>query len=142
MTLLACVDDRMGLMFNRRRQSRDKAVIGNIAEEVGEAPLYVTPYTAKLFYELYGSAVAAMRISAVPGCLAQRGEFYFMENAELVPEESQIERIILYRWNRSYPFDKTFPINLDNGHWELSSVKEFCGTSHEKITKEVYVYHA
>ena len=49
--IIACVDDRMGLLFNNRRQSQDKEVIRKINEIVGEQTLWVHPYSKALFPE-------------------------------------------------------------------------------------------
>ena len=46
------------------------------------------------------------------------------------------EELVLYRWNRSYPGDVTFPWPLTG--WTLAETAYFPGTSHEKITEEVY----
>lgn len=46
------------------------------------------------------------------------------------------EELVLYRWNRSYPGDVTFPWPLTG--WKLVETADFPGTSHEKITEEVY----
>ena len=36
MTLAFCVDDRGGLSFNRRRQSRDRAVSADLLSQAGD----------------------------------------------------------------------------------------------------------
>ena len=61
-----------------------------------------------------------------------------MENLQLASFKDRIERIILYRWNRAYPGDMFFDIKLDRS-WHLASAEDFAGSSHEKITKEIYV---
>lgn len=68
---------------------------------------------------------------------AANGEYCFVENACLTSYENEIEKIILFKWNRRYPADKFFDIDLSKG-WKLISVNEFAGSSHEKITMEVY----
>ena len=50
--------------------------------------------------------------------------------------EEKIEKIILYRWNRVYPADVHFPIDFSG--WKLVQAEEFAGSSHEKITEEIY----
>ncbi len=42
------------------------------------------------------------------------------------------------KWNRTYPSDLYFDINVQNEQWELIESEEFQGSSHEKITKEIY----
>ena len=44
----------------------------------------------------------------------------------------------LYKWNRDYPADFYFDIDYANDY-KLETTLDFVGTSHEKITKEVYV---
>ena len=51
MTLAFCVDDRGGLSFNRRRQSRDRAVSADLLSQAGECTLWVEPYSRPLFPE-------------------------------------------------------------------------------------------
>ena len=49
MILIACVDGRNGMAFNRRRQSRDRAVRADLLAEIGERPLWVNAATARQF---------------------------------------------------------------------------------------------
>ena len=51
MKLIACVDDKMGMMFHRRRQSRDRAVIENIVNMCGDARLWIAPESEQLLKE-------------------------------------------------------------------------------------------
>lgn len=49
-----------------------------------------------------------------------------------------IEKVILFHWNRAYPSDMKFPINLHNGKWTLLFTEDFAGSSHNQITMEVF----
>ena len=49
MIMMACVDGRNGMAFNRRRQSRDRAVRADLLAEAGEARLWVSGATARQF---------------------------------------------------------------------------------------------
>ena len=49
---------------------------------------------------------------------------------------AEAEEVVLYHWNRTYPSDRRFPLPLAG--WTLARREEFSGSSHEKITKEVY----
>ena len=60
-----------------------------------------------------------------------------MEDKPLAPYSQWIEQLIVFHWNRAYPGDFYLDIPLDQ--WKLVSTDEFPGSSHEKITKEVYV---
>ena len=52
----------------------------------------------------------------------------------------KMEQLIVYRWNRHYPSDASFPIALEAPAWQCCEMTEFRGYSHEKITKEVYIH--
>ena len=44
--------------------------------------------------------------------------------------------IIIFWWNRKYPADMRFDLELEK--WERMSSSEFPGMSHERITEETY----
>ena len=50
--------------------------------------------------------------------------------------KEKIEKVILFHWNRDYPADTYF--TLDISGWTLEESEEIAGYSHEKITKEIY----
>lgn len=133
MILAVCVDNCMGLAFNRRRQSRDSAVYADLADMARGAAIWTDSRSAALFDGL-GANVFAQSAFAE---MAAPGEYCFMEFSSPAQYEHLAEKIILYRWNRRYPSDLKFDISLDS--WSLESITDFPGSSHEKITKEVYV---
>ena len=49
MKLIVCLDERKGMMFNNRRQSRDRVLIDNMIKMVGDDKLYIAPYSESLF---------------------------------------------------------------------------------------------
>ena len=136
MILIVCLDDKNGMMFNKRRQSKDVAVREDIAAMVGLGTLWMNEYSAKQFAE---ETAADMNISVNESFLdkAGPGEYCFLEGPGASAAEQKIEKIIVYKWNRLYPADVRFDILLDN--WKLDNASEFTGNSHEKITKEVYI---
>lgn len=134
MKVIVCVDDTMGMMFNKRRQSKDAVLRQKILSELNGAKLWMNAYSKKQFEEDSEEAVCVDE-----DFLKKAGEndYCFVENVEISNWEEMICEIILYKWNRRYPSDKKFRISLDN--WKLNSTEEFAGSSHEKITKEVYI---
>ena len=61
--------------------------------------------------------------------------------AEDIPSEeilAQTEKLVIYRWNRHYPADVRWEPDLSSLGFTLQETTEFPGTSHEKITREVY----
>lgn len=136
MKLIACVDDKMGMMFHRRRQSRDRAVIENIVNMCGDARLWIAPESEPLLKETDASLGIAEDFLNRAG----EGEYCLVETwPEQLSErfcEEYVETLILYHWNRSYPADQFFPLDLQR--WQLNTTEEFAGTSHEHIRKEIY----
>ncbi|MGN0400266.1 MAG: ribonuclease Z [Blautia sp.] len=132
MYLIACVDDRMGMLFNHRRVSRDKKVSLDILDLCKENYLYIEESSALLFAEV---PCEKIRIIKDFSSADLKGQYVFLENPEKI-QEQDTEEIILYRWNRKYPADRYFPIDLTR--WKMLETWEFPGNSHEKITKERY----
>lgn len=137
MILMAAVDDNNGMLFNKRRQSQDRALRERILALSAHSCLWVNHYTEKQFAQ---DGQAVDHLNADDGFMekAARGEYCFVENTAVAPYEDRTEQIILFHWNRRYPADFFFDIDLASGGWKLSSVEDFPGYSHEKITMEVY----
>ena len=131
--LIACVDDGMGMMFNKRRVSRDEAVIKRIIEISDNKSIWMSQYSYLLFEN-----AKTENIVADDSCLdkASSDEYCFIENLSMTNHKDKIDKIILFRWNRSYPSDMKFDIDLNE--WKMNSSEEFAGNSHECITMEVY----
>ena len=55
MKLILCVDDKGGLAFNHRRQSRDRVLNEHILMHCGMHRLWISPYTGKAVRSGYGS---------------------------------------------------------------------------------------
>ena len=132
MTLIVCVDDAFGMAFGGRRQSRDRAVCQDILRLAAGAVVRMDSRSTKLFEGLGGSV-------ATTGDLweAGKGEFCFAEFQPVETLAESAEKLILYRWNRRYPADLYFTVPLDA--WRLADTAEFAGSSHETITREVYI---
>lgn len=135
MIIIACVDERNGMMFNRRRQSRDSAVCGDILRECGGKKLYMSTYSSKLFGDVEEKNI---RITEEFLKEAEEEDFCFIEDIQISGFENKIRTVILYQWNRRYPADRYFLLDLSDGSWELQRTEELKGSSHEKITKGVY----
>ena len=131
MTLLYCVDNNNGLMFNGRRQSRDKVLLARILERTKESRLWVVPYSAKLF-----GSEAHIQVAEDPVTRAGEGEFCFVEDWDPGLCQSLPEQVIRFCWNRDYPADLW--CTLDLTQYTLTQTEEFAGSSHEKITEEIF----
>lgn len=134
MHLIVTLDEQGGMLFNHRRQSRDRVLTADLLRTVGNARLVVSPYTAKLFADI--ADTSSLVVAADPLAAAGEGDFCFLE--ENSPGESmrKVSTLILYRWNRHYPADVFFDADLRE--FTLAQTEELEGFSHKIITKEVY----
>ena len=132
MNLIVCVDDRNGMMFNGRRQSRDRYLREYLLKLSG-GKLWMNASSAGQFEKKDGLMIREDFLSTAP-----KGEFCFLEDQSCLAFEGRMEQIILCKWNRTYPSDWKFDIPLDEHGWHCVSAVEFPGFSHEKITVEVY----
>lgn len=132
MNVILCLDDNKGLLFNNRRQSRDKAVSEDIFNSLNGEKLTVTSFSEKLFSDY------ADRIIVEENPFGKDGvSDFFSENLSLQPIMTKVDKITVYNWNRVYPCD--FYCDIDFSQLKLLEESEFAGNSHEKITKKVFV---
>jgi hypothetical protein len=135
MIIILCVDDDMGMMFNHRRQSQDQVLRERVLEVTKGKKLWMNHYSAKQFSE---NNTSQINVDDNFMSEAQNGEYCFAEDCDVTPYLRWVEKIILYHWNQRYPSDQTYPINLRVGGWKLVHTEEFSGSSHERITEEIY----
>lgn len=134
MNVIACISDGGGMLFAKRRVSRDAAVIADVVETVGDGVLFVSDYSAPLFEQTPLSVVCASE----PLSSAEKGDFVFLESAGIAAHKDEIESLTLYKWNRKYPFDTKLDFDPEKDGFRLSEVVEFSGAAHEKITRECW----
>ncbi|MGN1451325.1 MAG: ribonuclease Z [Eubacteriales bacterium] len=134
MNIALCLDEKNGMLFNCRRQSRDRVVTDDIVKLASGRPILMHPYSVPLFYGL------VCALDAGESFLEKAGEsdLCFVENALLLPHITRIRTVTVYRWNRKYPADFFLDADLAACGFELVSSEDFPGFSHEKITKECY----
>ena len=130
MKVIVCLDERDGMCFNHRRQSRDRVVIEDILQHCNGGKLWMNAYSATLF----PAGVACVAENFLRQ--ASEGDHCFVEDQALVSVQEDIDTITVYRWQRLYPADQRFDIDLRA--WHLTSKVDLMGYSHERITKEEY----
>lgn len=131
MNLIICLDAGGGYSFAGRRQSKDKTQLHNMLNMVGDNKLFLTEYSAKLFEVIPDN----LTICEDPLTLAGDNDFCFIENISF--DQADINKVVIYRWNRAYPSDKKLPHNILEGK-KLIETLDFMGNSHEKITREIW----
>ena len=112
MILVSCAENSLGLRFNHRRCSQDRALCRDLLEQAG-GKLWLARESLGLF-----------------------GDFPQAELHVVAAPEIRPEKLLLYRWNRDYPSDEKF--QFPEGLWHLTEAREFPGFSHPVITAEYY----
>lgn len=129
MQVIITVENRNGMLFNHRRVSRDQKVSERILAYCKEKKLWMNAYSAKLFEN-------NPQICVSETFLEQKDAICFVEDQDVTPYLPEIDTIILFHWNRDYPADLFFTVDLSE--WNRIHQEEFAGKSHGKITMEVY----
>uniref|UniRef100_UPI004029DE5C ribonuclease Z n=1 Tax=Blautia stercoris TaxID=871664 RepID=UPI004029DE5C len=115
-----------------RRLSRDRRVCEKILDYSNEKELWMNAYSRKLFTDL--TDINSIQVDEK--FLDKSQSICFVENQDITPYLPKIDTLVLFQWNRDYPADFFFTVDLSQ--WNLISTEDFEGTSHEKITMEVY----
>lgn len=137
MVMITCVEDRDGTMFNNRRLSMDSVVYRKILELASGKNLWTDAGAGRLFRETGMAAAAGVLEDADFLNKAEDGDFCFVEGQDMADVRDRLEGIVLFYWNRKYPADRYFDRSLLEG-FRLKRREEFPGSSHEKLTMEVY----
>ena len=131
MRLIFCIDDKGGMMFFGKRQSQDKSLRDWIVNYAQGAKLWMSPYSAKQFDE-------SLNISVDDGYMskAEENDVCFIEDGDYSADKAG--EIVLCKWNRHYPSDKDFDIDLKSFGFKKVGSEDIKGSSHDKITIERY----
>ena len=131
MKLVFCLSKDNGMMFFGKRQSKDAALRQWILEYIGDSKLWMSQYSAKQFEDTKDICIDDDYFSK-----AEAGDYCFVEDKSYSSEG--VTEIILCKWNRAYPGDKFFDIDLKANGFKKSNTVDIVGSSHEKITIETY----
>lgn len=133
LTVAICVDERNGVLFAGRRQSRDRLLIADLLKNTNGKRVCITPFS-KLLFENDSNVLVCQDLFAE----APDQSICFAEDTSLLSHVEDIQTLILYHWNRHYPADRYLDIDPVKHGFALTERSEFAGSSHDKITKEVY----
>ena len=132
MTIVICADKNGGTLFNNRRQSRDSKLIEDMVSFSRDKAIFASPYSEKLFEGLD----VKLKVRDNPIRASKRDSVCFIENVSPKEYKKEIDEVVLYHWNRHYPADFSFDLDMEG--YTLISTVELVGSSHDKITKEVW----
>lgn len=127
MTIILCMDDKNGISFNNRRQSRDKILIEDVMKNNN---VYILNHSFALFSEY--SVKKVNNENELP-----HDAVYFHEITDPTRIMDKFDTVIIYRWNRYYPSDIQFDLKTDL--YKKIFEEDFIGSSHDKITKEIWI---
>lgn len=117
-TVIICLDKRDGLSFGGRRLSRDAEIFRDIEKDFGAVAL--SNDISLDFVKTRSDAPAVFCEVEIPGG--------YLEGCN---------KVIIYRFDRAYPFDVSLPEGFYD-IFKLSQKTEFAGNSHDKIFKEIW----
>lgn len=133
MTVVVCVDDKLGMTFCGRRQSTDASLRRRLLSLFPGKKIYSDEYTASQF-EDSSLCVVCER----PDLLWHRDAVYFAEKEDVSVFGDMIDRLVIYRWNRRYPADEFLSFDPLREGMRLERISEFEGSSHSHITEEIW----
>ena len=134
MILIVCVDEKNGMLFNNRRQSKDRNLIEHILKKIDSKKLWITEFSRDLFL------IKPCNNIIIDNNLVEKIEkddYCFIENIDINTIIDKVDKIIVYNWNRHYPADTYLDVSLCN--WIKESETNILGFSHDKITEIIYV---
>lgn len=133
MKIMVCLDDKNGMLFGGRRQSKDSLLRQRMLELAGAQPLWMNGYSAGQF-----DPEDRIHIDEAFPENAPEDAWCFVENTDLTPYLPRIRQVAVFRWNRHYPATAYFPLDYFENKWQFAGTREFPGSSHDNITEEVY----
>ena len=104
MTVIVCLDNANGMMFNHRRQSRDANVVKDILKTINGTSLLIAPYSEPLFSQ----AECSVSISDSFLTDAEANDYCFVENTSVADEQftnSQSGKVHLLAQYSPYLFE-------------------------------------
>ena len=131
MNVIVCIDKNGGMMFMGKRQSMDCVLREKILEITSGSRLLMNSYSVKQFENTDNIVVDEDFLSN-----ASKGDFCFVEDKEITTEN--VESFYVFNWNRKYPGDLFFDVDLKAEGFKKIKKEEFQGNSHDKITLEIY----
>ena len=91
MILIVVLDDKGGMLFNKRRQSQDELLRMRIIELSKDSKLLMNAYSAKQFAN---NKIPNLQVTPDPLEEAQAGQYCFVENIKVDNCEPQLEKIV------------------------------------------------
>ena len=88
--LIVCISNNNGMMFNNRRQSRDRLLLEKLCTDYQNERIIIHEYSQKLFEGLPVEVTTEVCVNDATS---------FVEDPDLIPCEAIFDKIIVVRWN-------------------------------------------
>ena len=134
MKVIVCIDERGGVCFHGRRVSQDRQQREDVLIHYGDEGLLMKESASRL----YGINDSVTVIQDWKEELTD-SRWWVAEDTEFLCWKDQLEELVIYKWNRTYPFDEKLSVPLDRQIWKKKKKRQFSGSSHEKIDVEHYI---
>lgn len=131
MNIIVCIDKNGGMSFCGKRLSQDRVLREKILEISSGSRLLMSSYSAKQFESIDGIVIDDNFLNN-----AGQGDYCFVEDKEIIAEN--VESFYVFNWNRKYPADLFFDVDLKAEGFKKIKKEDFQGNSHDKITLEIY----
>ena len=131
MKIIVCIDKNNGMMFCGRRVSQDSILREKVMKITNGRRLLMSEYSKKQFKD-YNDVIVDNDFLEK----AMDDDFCFVEDNSIPIEE--VKELYLFNWNRNYPADVFFEIEPIKCGFKRVNKEDFKGSSHDKITLEVY----
>ena len=132
MTVIVCIDTGRGMTFFGKRQSTDSVLRERILSLAAGKKLIMNAYSASQFGEDGAITVA----NGAP--FDTEDAVWFTETEDPAPWADSIDTLVIYRWNRAYPRELLLTLDPFEAGMRLCSVTDFEGSSHTRITEEIW----
>jgi len=126
-----CIEKSGGILFGGKRLSQDSILRNKLKELAGDGKLLMNEYSAKQFESNEKLKVCEDFILS-----AGQNDICFVENVEIPMDK--VSEVYLFNWNRDYPADTYFEFEPKESNFKRIKKEDFVGSSHKKITLEVY----
>lgn len=131
MKIIICLDKQNGYMFCKRRQSMDRVLRQKLISLLGDKKLWMSQYTKKQFTEEGNYVVDDLYEEN-----AHVDDYCFIEDKGY--DLAKCDEVWIFRWDKKYPFDKSFDADALKTDFSLESASVFSGSSHDEILLEIY----
>ena len=131
MKFIFCLDENKGMMFMDKRQSQDRILRKRIIEMTSPKKLWMSKYSAGQFEFFWNRRVSDDYMKK-----AAHDDYCFIEDKDFSLDNA--DEIIICNWNRTYPATRHFEFDLEKNGFERVSTEDIVGSSHERITIDVY----